>query len=252
MAVAGFELDVDEEKPKPEPYRGGTVMTAMDRDHVQNTRETARVAVRRPALGALAAAGATGPILFTVLVVVQGLLNPDYNHLALPISAFAAWPSGWIQNVNFLLLGVLMSAHAIGLHRGVRQGPGGAIGPALLVLSGGGLLLAGSFPWSRAGSGFIVPPGHLAGAVLAFLGAGIGLALMSRRMAGDPRWRSLATYALATGVAMIVLFLVTFALARAPDAPLGPWGGAIQRVTVLLWFVCTIVLALKLRRVGGD
>jgi len=206
---------------------------------------------RRPLIAILAAAGVAGPFLFTVLVVVQSVLNPDYSQVALPISALAAWPSGWIQSLNFYVFGLLMIAFAIGLHLGVGRAPGGLIGPALLVMSGLGLLVAGSFPWSRAGGAFVVPPGHLGGAFLAFLGAGIGLVVISRRMAGDPWWRSLATYALATGIAMVILFLAS-ALARSPDAPLGPWGGVIQRMTVLLWFICTIILALRLWRVAVD
>ena len=49
---------------------------------------------RRSLIAPLAAAGVVGPIVFTVLVIAQGLLQPDYSHVALPISALAAWPSG--------------------------------------------------------------------------------------------------------------------------------------------------------------
>ena len=41
----------------------------------------------------LALAGVIGPIWFTTLVVLQGLLLPDYSHIGLPISALAAWPA---------------------------------------------------------------------------------------------------------------------------------------------------------------
>ena len=68
-------------------------------------------------------------------------------------------------------------------------------------------------------------------------------------MAGDPRWRSVATYALTSGIAIAVLFLATFALAVPPDAPLHPWGGLLQRVAIAVWFPCTIILALRLLRV---
>ncbi len=73
--------------------------------------------------------------------------------------------------------------------------------------------------------------------------------VLSRRMAGDPRWQSLAAYTLATGLAIIGLFIVVAAFARAPDAPLYPWWGVVQRVTVALWFACTIILARRLLRV---
>ncbi len=97
----------------------------------------------RNRVSALAAVGIAGPIVFTALVVVQGLLHPDYSHVAMPISALAAWPSGWLQIVSFLAFGLLTIANAIGLHLGVDQGRGGVLGPALLVLSGVGLVVAG-------------------------------------------------------------------------------------------------------------
>lgn len=47
-----------------------------------------------------AMAGIAAPIVFTVIVFLQGLLQPDYSHVALPISALSTWPSGWLQNLN--------------------------------------------------------------------------------------------------------------------------------------------------------
>jgi hypothetical membrane protein len=222
--------------------RGGTDNERIDRPQARTAGANWQAGER----------GCSGPIIFTILVIVQGLLHPDYSHVALPISALAAWPGGWLQNVNFILFGVLTCAYAIGVHLGVRQSRGGLIGPGLLVLGGIGLMLAGLFPWSGTNGGFVVPPGHLAAAVLSFLGAAAGLVALSRRLAGDPQWRGLANYSLATGLVMIALFVAQLALARSPDAPLGPWAGLVQRVTTTVWFACTIVLGLRLRRVAAD
>jgi hypothetical membrane protein len=209
------------------------------------------VRVDRPGvLAALAVSGILGPILFTVLVIVQGLLQPDYSHVALPISALAAWPKGWIQNVNFFVFGFLMIAYAVGLHLGVRPGRGGVIGPVILVLSGVGLEIAGAFPWKEVGGRYVVSGRHFLGAVLSFLGGGIGLVVMSRRMARDPAWRGLARYALVTGTAIIVLFVAFGRIVRAPNAPLHAWAGLVQRLMVALWFTCTVVLAHRLLRVA--
>jgi hypothetical membrane protein len=200
----------------------------------------------------LAAAGIAAPIVFTALVIVQSLLQPDYSQVALPISALAAWRLGWLQNINFFVFGPLMIAYAIGLHLGVRPHRAGVIGPALLALSGVGVLIAGLFPWRAADGVFIEPVGHTVGAFLAFLGAGIGLIVVSRRMARDPRWRSVAPYALVSGMAIVVLFFTYGGLAHLPHAPLHPWGGIVQRVGVAVWFTCTIVLALRLMRVARE
>jgi Protein of unknown function (DUF998) len=63
---------------------------------------------RRPVIAALAVAGIAGPLLFVVDIVRQSLLHPDYSQVKLPISALAAWPGGWVQNVNFVIFGLLM------------------------------------------------------------------------------------------------------------------------------------------------
>jgi hypothetical protein len=95
---------------------------------------------------------------------------------------------------------------------------------------------------------------HIPGFIMTLLGSGIGLIVMSRWMGRDPRWRSVATYALATGIVMLVLTLVGGGLVRPPGSPLHAWLGLIQWVLLAVWFPCTIVLALRLLRLAraGD
>lgn len=203
-----------------------------------------------PAARLLAWAGILGPTVFTVTFVVLAQSRSDYSHVADPVSALAAGPNGWIQSVNFLVFGPLTIAFAIGLHLGMSPTRGGIVGPALLALSGVGLILAGLFPWVRDASGeLIVPLGHLVGAVTTFVGAGLALILISRRMARDQRWRNLAAYTLASGILIIVLFLATSRLAVPDDAPLHEITGLFQRATIAVWFPNMIALAMRLRRV---
>ena len=53
----------------------------------------------------LIVAGLVAPFPFIALVIVQGLLQPGYSHVVQPISALAALPLGWLQNLNFYILG---------------------------------------------------------------------------------------------------------------------------------------------------
>lgn len=207
--------------------------------------------VRRSVTAALAVAGIAGPVIFAVVALVQSLLRPERSLVADPISALAAGPSGWVQDVNFLVFGLLMIAYAIGLHLGVRPTRRSMVGLAFLVLSGVGLVWAGLFPSTDAtGARWDDRVLHIVAFPTTFLGAGIGLIVMSRRMARDPRWRSLATYALATGIAMLLLLLAGGGLVRVPGAPLHPWWGLFQWVLLAVWFPCTVVLALRLLRVA--
>jgi hypothetical protein len=59
---------------------------------------------RRSVIAVLAAAGITGPIIFAVVALC--VLRPDHNFLEHPISALAAGPSGWVQDMNLLVFGV--------------------------------------------------------------------------------------------------------------------------------------------------
>jgi Protein of unknown function (DUF998) len=70
---------------------------------------------RRTRLG-----GIIAPLWFTALVAIQGFLQPDYSDLRMLLSALAAWPLGWIQNLNFFVAGALAITLAISLHRAVQ------------------------------------------------------------------------------------------------------------------------------------
>jgi hypothetical membrane protein len=205
---------------------------------------------RRSVIATLAAAGIAGPLLFTVVAVVHSLLRSDHSLVTLPISALAVGPSGWVQDVNFVICGVLLLAYPIGLHLEVRQRRWGVVGPALLVVSGAGLVLAGVFPAVDASGNLTYDSlGHTVASFMAFLGTGGGFIVMSRRLAGDPSWRNLATYTLGTGIAIVVLVFAFGALAEEPGAPLHPWIGLFQWVMVAVWITCTVVLCLRLMRV---
>jgi hypothetical membrane protein len=205
---------------------------------------------RRSVIAVLAVAGIVGPILGAVVAAVHSLLRSDHSLVALPISALATGPSGWVQDVNFVITGLLVLAYPIRLHLEVRQTQWGVVGPALLVLSAIGLVLAGLFPAVDASGAFSNDQvGHTVASFMFFLGAGIGFIVMSRRLAGAPYWGNLAPYTLATGIAIVVLFFAFGALAEEPGAPLHPWMGLFQWVMVVLWFTCTIILALRLLRV---
>ena len=205
---------------------------------------------RRSVIAVLAVAGIVGPIFFTVVALVHSLLRPDHSLVALPISALATGPSGWVQDVNFVICGVLFLAYPIGLHLEVRQTRWGVVGPALLVLSGAGLVLAGVFPAVDASGNLTYDSlGHTVASFIAFLGTGGGFIAMSRRLAGDSSWRSLATYTLGSGIAIVVLVIAFGALAERPGTPLHPWIGLFQWMMVAVWLTCTVVFCLRLMRV---
>ena len=220
---------------------------------IQDQEQTRAAWDRQSITAALAAAGIVGPILFTVAFVVQGLFRLDeYSPVAEVISALEAGPGGWVQQVNFVVFGLLTISFAVGLHLGVRPTRWGVIGPSLLVLSGMALAWAAVFPLREDAAGLTYDPGlHIVGGLTYFLSSAFGLIVLSRRLAADPKWRSLASYVLVAGITAVALFLVNGLLVIPDAAPLHPWAGVMQRVVLLVvLFPCTIVLALRLLRVA--
>ena len=67
-------------------------------------------------------------------------------------------PTGWIQNVNFYVAGVLIVVFALSLHRAMLPTQWGSTGLALLGLGGVGVVLAGNL--TRGSNGWVLqqPP----------------------------------------------------------------------------------------------
>ena len=199
----------------------------------------------RSAAVMLSVAGVGAPIWFTTLVIVQGILQPEYSHIAMPISALAAWPTGWIQRMNFYGLAALMAVFTIGLHRTIQPTRFGITGNVLLFACCLGLFLAGLFSWIMVDGVPSETAPHVVGAILSFSGASTGFIAISRRMRADAQWRRLAAYVLTTGVTMCILFVLLGAFAIDDGTPLHPWAGLLQRVVVLIWFACTSTIAFR-------
>ena len=198
-------------------------------------------------------AGVLGPMLFTAAFFAQeAFRRGEYHPLAEPVSALEAGPNGWIQQVNFVVFGLLTITFAVGLHRGMRPIPAGIAGPALLFVSGIGLLLAAAFPLSEDAAGVTLrPAGHIVGGSTFFLSSALGLIVVSRRLARDPRWRNISTYTLVAGIVALVGFAVGGALVAPDVAPLHDWAGLYQRLIILaIVLPCRIVLSLRLLRVA--
>lgn len=155
--------------------------------------------------------------------------------------------------MNFVVFGLLTVAFALGLHLGLRSTRWGVMGPSLLVLSGMALVWAAVFPLREDAAGVTYDPGlHIVGGVTYFLSSALGLIAVSRRLAADSSWRDLAGYALATGIAGVALFVAMGAFVVPENAPLHAWAGLAQQIVLLVLFPCTVVLALRLRRVARE
>ena len=196
----------------------------------------------------LAICGIIGPILYTIVVIVLGLLRPGYSHVAQSMSELGevGAPNAIIMNTaGFPLLGLLMIAFAFGLHRGISQGKGSKIGPALIALSGATLVMTGIF---HCDPGCVdvsmVGITHSVFAMISAFAMMLAPLALCPRLYRDRLWQGYLYYSLATViVAGLISAVYGFNVFE-------PWNGALQRASMgvaLLWME---VMAIRLLRVS--
>ncbi len=197
----------------------------------------------------LAVAGILAPVGFAVSALVQSLARDEHELIHDPISALAAGPTGWIQDVTFAGTGVLLVGFSLGLHITIRPHRHFDPGAQLLGLFGLGLIGAAVWPAVDASGAFTdgsVP--HAIAGFVAFGSAGFAALALARRLSHDPRWSDLARHARDVGAVLLLLFVALGALVRPPGAPLHDWLGLAQWIFLAVWFPCIAVLAVRLLR----
>ena len=212
------------------------------------TQQLIKPQSRLPQVGGTA--GMVGPALFAVVFILQNVVRTDDDAIAEPVSALSIGEYGWVQRLNFVVLGVLLLVFVAALRRGVASSRFGWVGPTLLSVAGAGLFVAATFSLARDETGAIYDPSfHQVAGTMFFGGTALGLMALSRRLSLDPLWRNLSRYILGAGIASIAGGVVINALAIPVDAPLHGEVGLIQRIIVLVFiFPALITLGHRLRR----
>lgn len=165
----------------------------------------------------LAAVAIAGPVIFAVAILAQDVIQYDYlvtsgddPRTTSPISVNALGPYGWIQVVNFGVLGLSVLALAVAAHRGIRGASRSVITPALIALWGLGFLLS-MFPIEREPHSFVGYMHGLAFGVVSFVPIPMYL-FMWRRLRRAPGWEAFGRYSLVMGVLSLPLEVGSVAL----------------------------------------
>ncbi len=193
----------------------------------------------------LSVCGIAGPIIFAVIVLTLGFLTPGYSHVRDFMSELGAVdaPYGFVMSfAGLVLLGILVIAFSVGLHRGIKEGS--VIGPALLVMSGFSLAATGVF---RCDPGCIdislIGRLHSAFAMLAGFAFIAAMFFIALRLRDDRDWRSYWAYSVATGALTFVFSLLLMSA--------GDWAGLMQRISMglpLLWMEVMAIRLFRLKR----
>jgi hypothetical membrane protein len=187
---------------------------------------------------AFALSGIAGPILFTILVIVEGLLRPGYSQVAQLISELGqvGTPNAILQDANFVATGLLLTAFAAGLYRGIGRGRFVTLGIALFLVFPGVMVLVGTlFP--------LPDPVHGPLSIAGFIVLIVAVFVVSFGLRKDDRWKRLASYSLGTGVVLVGLLLLIIATGQ---GVLASYFGLLERLFIVPVFLWIEVLAIRL------
>jgi hypothetical protein len=198
--------------------------------------------------------GAVGAFLFTATYLVEGFTRPGYDAWQQPISALSLGPGGWVQQVNFVVFGVLMVLSAVGWYRFLTPGREAIWFPLLQSISGLCLIGAGLFsmdPFPGYPPGAALAPSTVHGTLHSVLAFAIILTLaqgcftLAACFVRLPHWRGWAVYSVITGV-LILIFWGMFV-----QNATGPLAGLVERLSAgshVLWICVLVATLLFLKR----
>jgi hypothetical protein len=208
----------------------------------------------------LIAGGAIGPLLFIVVLLIEGATRPGYSAWHNYGSSLSLSEQGWMQIANFIVCGLLTLGFAIGLRQVFRTSRGSVWGPILLGVFGLALIVAGIFVTDPS-LGY--PPGthssgpqtlhgtiHGLNGILTFSSLAIAIFVLARRFAGDPNWKGWAVYSIVTGVLVIVSFIAATTVSALDESGVLPGSptGLLQRIGIIAAWSWIALLAIQLLR----
>ena len=182
------------------------------------------------------------PIIYTLMWILGGILDPDYSHIRDDVSTLiaVAAPNKKLLDKFIISSSTLLFIFYIGLHWGVNNGEGSLIGPILFVISGLlGVLVALFFPLD-AGGEIITTRGKMHLILISISGilATAGMVAMWFRLESVSVWSTFATFSLITAIVSLI-FVVISAFTATKS-----YFGLIERFMVSTYQVYYFVLAL--------
>ena len=192
-----------------------------------------------------------GSTLFVTVFAVEGWLRPGYDAFSNYVSELSFGPRGWIQRVNFVVLGTLFLLFTRGAADEFHDGKASTAGPVLLTIIGFSLFASGllvtepmaMFGRQTSWHGII----HGIFGALVFSLAPVTCFVFLRRFREDPAWRALRFWTAAAG-GIIVAAVVLMKVGQAPLSPMHASVGLVQRVALVTYLGWIFTFAWRLRQ----
>lgn len=160
--------------------------------------------------------GTIGSVLFAAIYLIEGATRPDYSAWQQAISALSLGPGGWVQQVNFVVFGLITIWTAFAWRAFLKGGVGAKLYPIFRTFEGLSLVVDGFFSQDPA---FGYPKGaaltvslhgtiHLIFAFISIIAIALEFFILARRFTKEPGWRGWATSSVVIGIWTIVLISV--------------------------------------------
>ena len=190
----------------------------------------------------LAICGMMSPIIYTLMWIIGGIIQPDYSHVRDDVSSLMAVdaPNKNLFDKLIITSSTLLFVFYLGLHWGVNNGVGSIIGPILFIISGFlGVLVALFFPLD-AGGEIVTTRGKMHLILIAISGilATAGMVAMWFRLESVFEWSAFATFSLVTAIVSLILVIISSFTATSI------YFGLIERLMVSSYQVYYFVLAM--------
>jgi hypothetical protein len=202
-------------------------------------------------------AGMIGSALFVTVFTLEGWLRPGYDWRSTFISELSIGPRGWIQILNFIILGTLFLVFTRGVAAEFREGKASKWGPVLLAIIGFSFLVSGplvtdvaSTPRDQMSLHGIF---HGIFGALVFSLSPVSCFVFWRRFREDTNWQRLQGWTLTAGIITTVAVVLLSAATKQPVQPnaFSPWNGLIQRLVIVPYLLWIFIFAYHLRYAGN-
>src|SRR6185437_10632100 len=180
--------------------------------HPQNhSLAPAMQTLRAPLQATLLVLGGVAGAIFITTFSLVGAISPAYAFMRDTISGLEFSPFGYLQQLNFVVFGLVQATFAYALRAELTGGRGAVSIPAVQLICACAVVGDGVF---------IRYPAHLTCDLIAFNSTLVALFLFAWRFWRDPRWKGWSWYSIATAVAMIIC-LAIFGICNRQGGPAG-------------------------------
>jgi hypothetical membrane protein len=187
--------------------------------------------------------GIIAPILFTVLVIIESLLRPGYSQIFNDVSDLGLGPYSLIQNISFMVFGILSIGFAMGVGANLPNRTGKAV-KWLVIVFGLCIILAGvtllSAPADVTYAKDVVSHGLVSAVAFLLIMVAMFLTWLSLRGSDKGIWGRYRMFSLVCGL-LSILTLVILSYTQ-----FSSYHGASERLFIAVWMIWIEGTGLKL------